>query len=136
MKKQIVILLSIVVLSVISFTSCEPFLVNKIIVRNLAADEVQINLRAKTYIIPSGETLVLNDLKKGTFQYNSTYSIPAGVTETETEGEFEGEVVLNAGTEILFIYRSSLLDNKYKIYIYKTSSDDVNRTDPFDNQNP
>lgn len=133
MKKQIVILLSIVVLSVISFTSCEPFLVNKIIVRNLAADEVQINLRAKTYKIPSGETLVLNDLKKGTFQYNSTYSIPAGVTETETEGEFEGEVVLNAGTEILFIYRSSLLDNKYKIYIYKTSSDDVNRTDPFEN---
>jgi len=131
MKKHKVILLSILVLSVISFTSCEPFLVNKITVRNLAAAEVQFNLRAKTYLIPSGETLVLDDFKKGTFNYYSTFSLPAGVTGVEQEGDFEGEVTLNAGTEILFVYKSTIADNKYSISVYKMSSDDVNRPDPF-----
>ncbi|MDY0082005.1 MAG: hypothetical protein RBR74_02365 [Ignavibacteriaceae bacterium] len=131
MKKQTVILLSIIVLSVLSFTSCEPFVVNKITVRNLAAAEVQFSLRAKTYSVQSGETLILDDFKKGSFQYYSTFSVPAGVTGVETEGDFEGEVILNAGTEVLFLYQSNIVDNKYSISIYKMSSDDINRPDPF-----
>ncbi|MDT3695350.1 MAG: hypothetical protein ROY99_03090 [Ignavibacterium sp.] len=136
MKKQIVTLLSVIVISVISLTGCEPFLVNKIIARNLAAAEVKLNIRGQIYSVPSGETLILNDFKKGSFEYETIYSVPAGATEFAAEGEVAGEIVLNAGTEVLIVYTSTLVEEKYTLYGSMTSSDDVNRTDPFATGNP
>lgn len=136
MKKQIVILLSLVILSVISFTSCEPFIENKITARNLAAAEVKLNIRGQLYSIPAGETLILNDFKKGSFEYETIYSVPAGATEFVAEGDVAGEMVLNAGTEVLIVYTSTLIDETYTIYGSMTSTDDINRPDPFGDENP
>ena len=131
MKKQLIVLFTLATISLISLTSCEPFITNKITVRNLAAGDVQLNLRANLYNIPAGETFVLNDFKKGTFEYTTTYSLPAGTTEFSTDGDVSGQFVLNAGTEIVLLYSSTFIDNKYTIYGALTSSDDVNRSDPF-----
>lgn len=137
MKKQIVILLSILTLSVISFTSCEPLIENKITARNLAAAEVKLNIRGQLYSIPSGETLILNDFKKGTFEYETIYSVPAGATQFAAEGDVSGEIKLNAGTEVLIVYTSTLVEESYTLYGSLTSTDDINRTDPFDDgENP
>lgn len=136
MKKQIVILLSLVILSVISFTSCEPFIENKITARNLAAAEVKLNIRGQLYSIPAGETLILNDFKKGSFEYETIYSVPAGATQFSAEGDVSGELVLNAGTEVLIVYTSTLIDESYTVYGSMTSTDDINRPDPFGDENP
>lgn len=137
MKKQIVILLSILTVAVIGFTSCEPFLENKITARNLAAAEVKLNLRGQLYSIPSGETLILNDFKKGSFEYETIYSVPSGVTEFAAEGDVSGEIKLNAGTEVLIVYTSTLVEESYTLYGSLTSTDDINRSDPFDDgENP
>lgn len=136
MKKQIVILLSLVIFSVISFTSCEPFIENKITARNLAAAEVKLNIRGQLYSIPAGETLILNDFKKGSFEYETIYSVPAGATQFSAEGDVSGELVLNAGTEVLIVYTSTLIDESYTVYGSMTSTDDINRPDPFGDENP
>lgn len=137
MKKQLIILLTLVAISLVTFTSCEPFIENKITIKNLAAAPVQLNIRGQLYtIIPDNhigepEITVLNDFKKGTFEYETIYTLPSGATEFSAEGDVSGEMVLNAGTEILLVYTSVLTDSAYVIYGSMTSSDDINRVDPF-----
>jgi len=131
MKKQLIILFTLVAISLITFTSCEPFIKNKITLRNLAAAEVKLNIRGQLYSVNAGQSLVLGDFKKGTFEYESIYSLPLGATEFSAVGDCSGEMLLNAGTEILLVYTSVLTDSQYTIYGSMTSSDDVNRVDPF-----
>lgn len=132
MKKQLIVLFTLVTISVIGFTSCEPFIENKITVQNQAAGDVRFILAGKTYEVASNTSLVLPDFKKGTFAYSTIYSIPFGYTDATAEGDVAGNIVLNAGTEILLQYISNTSDSSYTIIGILTSSDDVNRVDPFD----
>jgi len=132
MKKQIVILFTLVVISIISFTSCEPFIVNKVVVKNRALADVQLNIRGQSYDIPAGQTKVINDIKKGTFEYETIYTVPDGATDFSAEGEVSGTMVFYAGTEFSLIYTSTFVENSYTLYGSLTSSDDINRVDPFD----
>ena len=131
MKKQLIILFTLIAISLITFTSCEPFIENKITFRNLAAADVKVNIRAHLYDVPAGETVILNDFKKGTFEFETLYSLPIGATDFSAQGDVSGEMILNAGTEILLIYTSVTTDSEYVVYGSMTSSDDVNRVDPF-----
>jgi len=131
MKKHLTIIFTLVAISLITFTSCEPFIENKITFRNLAAADVKVNIRAHIHNVPAGETLILSDFKKGTFEFETIYSLPFGATEFSAEGDVSGEMILNAGTEILLIYTSVFIDSTYVIYGSMTSSDDINRVDPF-----
>lgn len=132
MKKQIIFLFVLTIMALIGFTSCEPFIENKIIAKNLAAGDVQLNIRGQVYSVPSGETIILSDFKKGTFEYETIYTLPVGVTDFSSEGDVAGEMVLNAGTEILLVYTSTLTEGAYVVYGSMTTTDDVNRVDPFD----
>ena len=134
MKKHLIVLFTLVTISVISFTACEPFIENKIIVKNLAAGDVQLNIRGQVNNVPSGQTVILSDFKKGTFEYETIYSVPAGATEFSAEGDVTGEMVLNAGTEVLIVYTSTLTEGAYVVYGSMTTTDDVNRVDPFDDE--
>lgn len=133
MRKQILVLFTLVVISVISFTGCEPFLENKIIVKNNATNSSGVTLvvRGVEYSIPSGETLILNDFKKGEFEYSTVFSYPIGLVPT-AEGDVSGTFKLNAGTELLLVYRDRIEGTDYTIFGVLSSSDDVNRVDPFD----
>jgi len=131
MKKQLIVLFTLVAVSVISFTSCEPFIENKITAINNADYNVTLNLRGKVYPIPAGESLILNDFKKGSFDYSTFYDVPDGLTPA-AEGDVAGTFVLNAGTELLLVYTSITEVSSYTIYRALSSSDDVNRVDPFD----
>ncbi len=134
MKKQIIFLFVLATMALIGFTSCEPFIENKIIAKNLAAGDVQLNIRGQVYNVPSGETIILSDFKKGTFEYETIYTLPAGVTDFSSEGDVAGEMVLNAGTEVLLVYTSTLTEGAYVVYGSMTSTDDVNRVDPFEEE--
>jgi hypothetical protein len=132
MKKQLVLLFTLIAISLITFISCEPFIVNKITAKNSAAGGVELTLRGKTYDIPPGETLILNDFTKGTFAYSTVYEIPFGISEASTVGAVSGEMKLLAGTEISLVYTSVVDSAKYTLYGVLSSSDDVGRVDPFD----
>jgi hypothetical protein len=136
MKKQFIILFTLVAISVISFTACEPFIENKITVQNQAAGDVRFVIAGKTYDVASNSSLVLPDFKKGTFAYSTVYRIPVGYPKVTEEGDLAGNMVFNAGTEILLQYISNTTDSSYTIIGILTSSDDVNRPDPFDDETP
>ncbi|MEO8233193.1 MAG: hypothetical protein ABI638_12995 [Ignavibacteriota bacterium] len=131
MKKQLVVIFTLVAIGLITF-SCEPFIENKITAKNLAAAGVVLNLRGQDYNIPSGETLVLNDFKKGSFAYSTVYQIPLGVTNSSTSGDVVGQMNLLAGTEVLLVYTSVVDSAQYTLYGSLTTSDDINRVDPFE----
>jgi hypothetical protein len=135
MKKQIIFLFAIATIALIGFTSCEPFIENKIIVKNSATDGdgVTLILRGVEYAIPSGETLILNDFKKGEFEYSTVYSFPIGF-DAKAEGDVSGTFKLNAGTEVLLIYSDRIDSTSYTIFGLLSSSDDINRPDPFDDE--
>jgi hypothetical protein len=125
------------VISIVSFTGCEPFIENKITVENRATGDVKFIIAGKTYDVAASSSLVLPDFKKGTFEYSTIYKIPFGITDASTEGDVAGNMVLNAGTEISLIYTSVIDSTKYTLFGVLTSSDDVNREDPFaDDETP
>ena len=130
MRKQLLVLFTLVVISIISFTGCEPFIENKITVQNQAAGDVQFIIAGKTYDVSANSSLVLPDFKKGTFVYETVYQVPFGITDASAEGDVAGNMVLNSGTEILLKYTSIVDSSKYTIYGVLSSSDDVNRVDP------
>lgn len=132
MRKQLLVLFTLAVISIISFTGCEPFIENKITVQNQADGDVQFIIAGKTYDVDANSSLVLPDFKKGTFGYETIYQVPFGIADASAEGEVAGNMVLNAGTEILLKYTSIVTDSSYTIFGILSSSDDVNRVDPFD----
>jgi len=134
MKKQIIFLFVLTIMALIGFTSCEPFIENKITVQNQADGDVEFIIAGKTYGVSAKSSLVLPDFKKGTFKYSTLYKIPFGLTEATAEGDVAGDMVLNAGTEILLQYGSNIADSSYTIFGILSSSDDVNRIDPFEEE--
>lgn len=129
MKKQFIILFALAAIFVISFTGCEPLIENKITAINNASENVTFNIRGKVYPIPAGESLILSDFSKGSFEYSTVYVVPNGLAPSE-EGDIAGTMVLNAGTELLLVYTSIQDVSSYTIYGVLSSSDDVNRVDP------
>jgi len=134
MRKQLLVLFTLAVISIISFTGCEPFIENKITVQNQAAGDVQFIIAGKVYDVSANSSLVLPDFKKGTFVYETVYQVPFGVADASAEGDVAGNMVLNAGTEILLKYTSIMDSSKYTIFGVLSSSDDVNRVDPIIDQ--
>ena len=131
MRKQLLALFTVSVISIISFTSCEPFIENKITVENRASGDVQFIIAGKAYLVEANSSEVFPDFKKGTFEYSTIYTIPAN-RDGSAEGDVAGSMVLNAGTEISLIYTSIMDETNYTLFGVLTSSDDVNRSDPFD----
>lgn len=134
MRKQLLVLFTLAVISIVSFTGCEPFIENKITVENRASGDVKFIIAGKTYDVAANSSLVLPDFKKGTFAYETVYSVPFGITDASAEGAVAGNMVLNAGTEISLIYTSIMDETTYTLFGVLTSSDDVNRPDPFDDE--
>ena len=134
MKKHLIVLFTLVIISVISFTACEPFIENKITVQNQADGDVQFIIAGKTYDVDANSSLVLPDFKKGTFEYETVYQVPFGITDASAEGDVAGNMILNAGTEILLKYTSITADSSYTIFGILSSSDDINRPDPFEEE--
>lgn len=123
--KQKVIYIALVILS-ISLLSCSDGPINTITLRNIAAGDVYLNFRGTQVNVPSGQTVELQDIDKGEYEYETVYSIPAGATSFSAEGEMSGTLILGPGTKILVIY-SSVFDQEgaYTIYASITSSDDI-----------
>lgn len=126
MKKILVVLF----LSTLVFWSCSSESETTLTIKNLAAGTVYLNFLGEVTTVPAGRTVVISDLPRGTFDYVTTYSIPAGATTSSAVGELEGEIKIKAGTKVLLLYSSTFSESSYTIYASKTTSDDL---DPDDN---
>lgn len=112
---------------VLTLLSCSDGPINKIIINNKAAGDVYLNFRGSEIAVASGETVEIENIDKGEYEYATVFSIPAGATEFSSDGEMSGTFILRAGTKILVTY-TSVFDQQgtYNIYATVTSSDDVN----------
>jgi hypothetical protein len=125
MKK---IILLVIVISLISL-SCSSDTDTRIRLRNIAAGSIIFNFRGEAITVAAGRTTDLTDLPKGTYEYTTTYSVPAGATSSSTEGDVSGAVTIKAGTKILILYSSTLYEGTYTLYATMSSSDSVQTTD-------
>lgn len=123
MKHKVTFLLFAILF--ISISSCSDGPINKITIQNLAAGDVYLNFRGSQIEVLSQSTVVLQDIDKGQYEYETVFSIPFGATDFDSDGEMSGTFTLSAGTKILVIYTSVIKEGTYTIYASVTTSDDL-----------
>jgi len=124
MKKALFIVLMFA-LTAMSFISCDSKVDNSITFRNSSSSDAKINFRAKEYDVASGTELILKELPKGIYPYETLFTIPQGFTSPSIEGQVAGDFTLRAGTNYLMLFTSGYTDSTdYTIYVSLTTSDD------------
>ena len=123
--KKILILFVLTSLCANTFISCSTSVNNGITFHNLASEDIHVNFRAELTTVKSGEKVELLNLPKGSFEYNTIYEVPVNML-SEAEGDVAGQLDIKAGTKILIIYTSIIVEGVYKLSATKTSSDDLN----------
>jgi len=121
--KQTFIYFSLVILSV-TLLSCSDGVDNSISFQNMASNDVFVNFRGSKIDVPNGSTVILKEIDKGEYEYETIYEIPAGTTSSSAEGDASGTFVIDAGTNILVIYSSTFIEGTYTIFASVTTSDD------------
>jgi hypothetical protein len=125
MKKWF-ILLPVFLLTIISYTGCSSSVGTQITFRNLASNAVYVNFRASIITVPAGQTVVVKDIPKGTFDYSTTYEIPATATSSSADGDVAGTfTITQAGNKYLVIYSSTFIDGAYSLYATLSTNQDL-----------
>jgi hypothetical protein len=98
---------------------------NQIFIENDAQADIMINFRASKTDIPSGTSTTIKDIPNGTYDYATTYWVPAGATSWSVSGAAgSGSLAFNKKeTHQLLIYSSSLSNGAYTLYVNATSSE-------------
>lgn len=122
--KQKAIYLALLVLSV-SFLSCSDDPINTITIQNWASNDVSLNFKGSLTDIPAGSSVQLTEILQGEYEYETIYEIPSGATEYEASESCAGTLILNAGTNILFIYTSVYDGSTYSLSASITTSDNL-----------
>jgi len=123
--KKILILFVLTSLCAITFISCSTTVNNGITIKNLASEDIHLNFRAELITVKAGGEVTLSSLPKGLYEYNTTYEIPAGIISSQAEEGVSGQLTLKAGTKILIIYSSAIIEDVYILSATLTSSDDL-----------
>ncbi len=130
MKKNIFVSL-IFILSIFIFQSCNESFENSITFQNNAAEGIIVNFRASAISISSGQSKVITEIPKGTYDYQTTFTVPSNATGSTFTGAVSGSVSIKAGTRILIIYSSTLINGLYTLSATISNSDDSSQ-----NNNP
>jgi hypothetical protein len=125
MKKILVVMC----ISMLAFWSCSSDSGTSVTLKNMAAGSIYLNFRGEVTTVAAGRTVILSEIPKGTYAYVTTYAVPAGATSSTAVGELQGEIIINAGTQVLILYSSLFSENKYTIYATITSNDDLDKED-------
>ncbi|GBD87198.1 hypothetical protein BMS3Abin03_01125 [bacterium BMS3Abin03] len=128
MKKIITTIIFLLVIALLS-AACSDTVGTKLILKNSASNKISVNFRATLITVTSGETVILNDIPKGTYSYETTFELPSGATSWLTEGAISGQLDFTAGTEFLIVYSSTLIDSIYTISASLSSNTDLSSGD-------
>lgn len=127
--KKLLILLAVIPLALITFQNCSTTVDNRLTFQNLASNDVYINFRATLTHVPAGQTVELTEIPKGSFDYETTYEVPVNATSSKTEGAVSGTLDIKAGTKILIVYSSIIVEGEYILSASISNSDDINEED-------
>lgn len=122
MRYKIPLLFSFIV-SFLFISGCTGKVNNSVTIQNLSAGTVYFNFRGNVVTAASGSTATISEIPKGTYQYATTYGIPAGALSSSAQGAVTGTVIINAGTRIMIVYSSTLTNGAYVLFATITSSD-------------
>jgi len=111
-------------LLVLLFAGCDSKVNNQIEFKNLAAAVIHVNFRGQDITVESGEYAIIKEIQRGTYKYKTTYGIPSGAISSTEKGDVSGTIVIKAGTSILVLYSSTLVNGAYTISATISSSDD------------
>ena len=109
---------------------------NKLTIKNIGDEPIYINFRASIDSVYPGGSFPVTDIPNGTYEYNTTYRIPPGVTSASMSGEAgSGQLFFEKkDTQILLLYSSTLLNGAYTVYVNKSSSEPVSTASPTSTQ--
>jgi hypothetical protein len=113
-----------IIFSFIIINGCSGNVNNSVTFKNLALGTVYINFRGDAITVSPGSTSIVKEIPKGTYNYATTYSIPAGAIGASTLGAVSGNLNITAGTRISILYSSTLINGTYILNATISSSDD------------
>ncbi|UCH66625.1 MAG: hypothetical protein JSW63_05720 [Ignavibacterium sp.] len=123
--KQILAIIAFLAIGMSFLTGCDNSDLNSLTLKNAASNKIYINFRGSLIGVEPNETMVLKDIDRGTYAYETTFEVPAGTTTAKSEGAVSGQVTLDAGTKILIHYSSIFTDGTYTLGATISSSDDI-----------
>lgn len=110
------------------FAGCSSSANNSIVFNNTTDGNIYINFRGSLINVPSGQNSVIKEIPKGTYNYATTFAVPAGTTSSSSQGNLNGTLKIQAGTKILFLYSSTFSNGAYTVYVTMSNSDDQSAT--------
>jgi hypothetical protein len=130
MRYKIPLLFSFIV-SFLFISGCSGKVNNSVTIQNLSAGTVYFNFRGSAVTALSGSTASVSEIPKGTYLYSTTYSIPSGALTASAQGDVKGTLIITAGTRIMIIYSSTLINGAYLLTASISSSDSqISTTSP------
>ena len=124
--KSMSLFFSFCLVAIISFAGCSSSSNNSVMFTNYTQGDIYINFRGSLIDIPAGQNSVIKEIPKGTYDYATTFSVPAGTTSSSSQGNLSGTIKVQAGTKILFLYSSTFSNGAYTVYVTMSNSDNQN----------
>jgi hypothetical protein len=105
---------------------------NQLTIQNQAQGTVYLNFRASIDSVYSGVTRTFTDIPNGSYNYNTTFELPSGITSWAANGSAaSGQMTFDKkNTQILLLYSSTTLAGVYTIYVNESSTDPVSVSSP------
>ena len=122
--KYIISLSVCIILTFMLIGGCSGKVNNSVTFKNLSQSTVYVNFRGEAIEMTIGNTSTIQEIPKGTYNYSTTYSVPAGAISSSVQGAVTGNLNIAAGTKILIIYSSTLLNGVYLLSATISNSDD------------
>jgi hypothetical protein len=105
---------------------------NQLTIQNQAQGTIYINFRASIDSVYPGGKSTLTDIPNGSYNYNTTFELPSGVTSWAANGSAaSGQMTFDKkNTQILLLYSSTTLTGVYTVYVNESSTDPVSVSSP------
>ncbi|MCL5031181.1 MAG: hypothetical protein M1480_19430 [Bacteroidetes bacterium] len=116
--------------ALINLVGCSSSANNSITFNNSTESDIYINFRGSLIDIPAGQNSVIKEIPKGTYDYATTFAVPAGTTSSSSQGNLSGTLKIQAGTKILFLYSSTFSNGTYTVFVTMSNSDNQSATSP------
>ena len=113
-----------VIFSFIFLNGCSGKVNNSVTFKNNALGTIFVNFRGDAISIAPGNSATVQEIPKGTYNYDTNLSLPAGAIGWSEQGAFKGTLILSAGTRISILYTSTLINGAYVLTATISSSDD------------
>ncbi|HMA63928.1 MAG: hypothetical protein ACM31E_06900 [Fibrobacterota bacterium] len=104
---------------------------NEVKITNIAGGSILVNFRAETHTIPPAGTKTISGIPNGTYDYSTTYVIPAGYKGAVDGDAAAGTFIFEEkDTQINMIYSSSIntSDTTYTLHCTRSSTRNLNST--------